>query len=65
MVRPRLTIYVCQESLQLREQQPQPQPQPQKQEDGDSNGTFFGRLFWAEQEERRRDDPCVAGVLRV
>ena len=41
MVRPRLTIYVCQESLQLREQQPQPQPQPQKQEDGDSNGTFF------------------------
>lgn len=47
MVRPRLTIYVCQESLQLREQQPQqqqpqPQPQPQqKHEDGDSNGTFF------------------------
>lgn len=42
MVRPRLTIYVCQESLQLREQQ---QPPQQKQEDGDSNGTFFGRLF--------------------
>ncbi|XP_076768213.1 alpha-globin transcription factor CP2 isoform X3 [Arvicanthis niloticus] len=44
MVRPRLTIYVCQESLQLREQQQQQQPQPQpqqKQEDGDSNGTFF------------------------
>lgn len=40
MVRPRLTIYVCQESLQLREQPQQPQPQ-QKQEDGDSNGTFF------------------------
>ncbi|KAH0510649.1 Alpha-globin transcription factor CP2 [Microtus ochrogaster] len=38
MVRPRLTIYVCQESLQLREQQ---QPPQQKQEDGDSNGTFF------------------------
>ncbi|XP_006900287.1 PREDICTED: alpha-globin transcription factor CP2 isoform X2 [Elephantulus edwardii] len=35
MVRPRLTIYVCQESLQLREQQ------QQKHEDGDSNGTFF------------------------
>lgn len=43
MVRPRLTIYVCQESLPLREQQQQqPQPQPQqKQEDGDSDGTFF------------------------
>ncbi|XP_023412165.1 alpha-globin transcription factor CP2 isoform X3 [Loxodonta africana] len=37
MVRPRLTIYVCQESLQLREQQ----QQQQKHEDGDSNGTFF------------------------
>nr|XP_035954787.1 alpha-globin transcription factor CP2 isoform X10 [Halichoerus grypus] len=36
MVRPRLTIYVCQESLHLREQQ-----QQQKREDGDSNGTFF------------------------
>ncbi|XP_072510796.1 alpha-globin transcription factor CP2 isoform X1 [Notamacropus eugenii] len=35
MVRPRLTIYVCQESLQLREQQ------QQKQENGDSNGAFF------------------------
>nr|XP_051702255.1 alpha-globin transcription factor CP2 isoform X2 [Oryctolagus cuniculus] len=35
MVRPRLTIYVCQESLHLREQQ------QQKHEDGDSNGTFF------------------------
>ncbi|XP_017523172.1 alpha-globin transcription factor CP2 isoform X1 [Manis pentadactyla] len=34
MVRPRLTIYVCQESLQLREQQ-------RKREDGDSDGTFF------------------------
>nr|XP_035954780.1 alpha-globin transcription factor CP2 isoform X3 [Halichoerus grypus] len=32
MVRPRLTIYVCQESLHLREQQ-----QQQKREDGDSN----------------------------
>ncbi|XP_077870812.1 alpha-globin transcription factor CP2 isoform X5 [Ictidomys tridecemlineatus] len=42
MVRPRLTIYVCQESLQLREQQQQQQQQPQqKHEDGDSNGTFF------------------------
>ncbi|XP_073862977.1 alpha-globin transcription factor CP2 isoform X12 [Macaca fascicularis] len=41
MVRPRLTIYVCQESLQLREQQQQQQQQQQKQEDGDSNGTFF------------------------
>ncbi|XP_070310524.1 alpha-globin transcription factor CP2 isoform X7 [Odocoileus virginianus] len=40
MVRPRLTIYVCQESLQLREQQQQQQNQ-QKHEDGDSNGTFF------------------------
>uniref|UniRef100_A0A8C7AC00 Transcription factor CP2 n=1 Tax=Neovison vison TaxID=452646 RepID=A0A8C7AC00_NEOVI len=40
MVRPRLTIYVCQESLQLREQQQQ-QQQQQKHEDGDSNGTFF------------------------
>uniref|UniRef100_A0A7N5KQ62 Transcription factor CP2 n=1 Tax=Ailuropoda melanoleuca TaxID=9646 RepID=A0A7N5KQ62_AILME len=39
MVRPRLTIYVCQESLQLREQQQQ--QQQQKREDGDSNGTFF------------------------
>ncbi|XP_040835145.1 alpha-globin transcription factor CP2 isoform X4 [Ochotona curzoniae] len=37
MVRPRLTIYVCQESLQLREQQ----QQQQKHEDADSNGTFF------------------------
>ncbi|XP_021560613.1 alpha-globin transcription factor CP2 isoform X2 [Mirounga angustirostris] len=37
MVRPRLTIYVCQESLHLREQQ----QQQQKREDGDSNGTFF------------------------
>ncbi|XP_030885913.1 alpha-globin transcription factor CP2 isoform X3 [Mirounga angustirostris] len=33
MVRPRLTIYVCQESLHLREQQ----QQQQKREDGDSN----------------------------
>uniref|UniRef100_A0A2K5YC26 Transcription factor CP2 n=1 Tax=Mandrillus leucophaeus TaxID=9568 RepID=A0A2K5YC26_MANLE len=41
MVRPRLTIYVCQESLQLREQQQQQQQQQQKQEDRDSNGTFF------------------------
>ncbi|XP_054095187.1 alpha-globin transcription factor CP2 isoform X7 [Callithrix jacchus] len=41
MVRPRLTIYVCQESLQLREQQQQQQQQQQKHEDGDSNGTFF------------------------
>ncbi|XP_040609735.1 alpha-globin transcription factor CP2 isoform X6 [Mesocricetus auratus] len=44
MVRPRLTIYVCQESVQLREQQqqqPPPPPPQQKQEDGDSNGTFF------------------------
>ncbi|XP_063110819.1 alpha-globin transcription factor CP2 isoform X2 [Cavia porcellus] len=42
MVRPRLTIYVCQESLQLREQQQQQQQQPQqKHEDGESNGTFF------------------------
>uniref|UniRef100_A0A673TLP7 Transcription factor CP2 n=1 Tax=Suricata suricatta TaxID=37032 RepID=A0A673TLP7_SURSU len=41
MVRPRLTIYVCQESLQLREQQQQQQQQQQKREDGDSNGTFF------------------------
>ncbi|XP_051045876.1 alpha-globin transcription factor CP2 isoform X5 [Phodopus roborovskii] len=41
MVRPRLTIYVCQESVQLREQQQQPPPPQQKQEDGDSNGTFF------------------------
>nr|XP_020748654.1 alpha-globin transcription factor CP2 isoform X4 [Odocoileus virginianus texanus] len=40
MVRPRLTIYVCQESVQLREQQQQQQNQ-QKHEDGDSNGTFF------------------------
>ncbi|XP_008702806.1 alpha-globin transcription factor CP2 isoform X2 [Ursus americanus] len=40
MVRPRLTIYVCQESVQLREQQQQ-QQQPQKHEDGDANGTFF------------------------
>uniref|UniRef100_A0A8D2D0N8 Transcription factor CP2 n=1 Tax=Sciurus vulgaris TaxID=55149 RepID=A0A8D2D0N8_SCIVU len=30
MVRPRLTIYVCQESLQLREQQQQQQQQPQQ-----------------------------------
>uniref|UniRef100_A0A8C0R1R5 Transcription factor CP2 n=1 Tax=Canis lupus dingo TaxID=286419 RepID=A0A8C0R1R5_CANLU len=37
MVRPRLTIYVCQESLQLREQQQQQQQQQQKHEDGDSN----------------------------
>lgn len=36
MVRPRLTIYVCQESQQLRDQQ--------KHEDGDAaNGTFFGK----------------------
>lgn len=41
MVRPRLTIYVCQESLQLREQQQQQQQQQQKHEDGESNGTFF------------------------
>ncbi|OBS81066.1 hypothetical protein A6R68_20701 [Neotoma lepida] len=44
MVRPRLTIYVCQESLQLREQQQQQQPPPpqqKQQEDGDSNGAFF------------------------
>ncbi|XP_062931654.1 alpha-globin transcription factor CP2 isoform X5 [Cynocephalus volans] len=42
MVRPRLTIYVCQESLQLREQQQQQQQQQElKHEDGDSNGTFF------------------------
>ncbi|XP_073939490.1 alpha-globin transcription factor CP2 isoform X7 [Castor canadensis] len=41
MVRPRLTIYVCQESLQLREQQQQQQQPQQKHEDGDSNGTFF------------------------
>ncbi|KAM8978571.1 alpha-globin transcription factor CP2 [Sarcophilus harrisii] len=47
MVRPRLTIYVCQESLQLREQQQQhqqqqPTPQQQlKQENGDSSGAFF------------------------
>uniref|UniRef100_A0A3Q2L2C8 Transcription factor CP2 n=2 Tax=Equus TaxID=9789 RepID=A0A3Q2L2C8_HORSE len=41
MVRPRLTIYVCQESLQLREQQQQQQQQQQKHEDGDSNGSFF------------------------
>uniref|UniRef100_A0A2K5DIQ9 Transcription factor CP2 n=1 Tax=Aotus nancymaae TaxID=37293 RepID=A0A2K5DIQ9_AOTNA len=41
MVRPRLTIYVCQESLQVREQQQQQQQQQQKHEDGDSNGTFF------------------------
>lgn len=40
MVRPRLTVYVCRESLQLREQQQQPQ---QKYEDGDSNGAFFMR----------------------
>uniref|UniRef100_A0A8C9B0B3 GRHL1/CP2 C-terminal domain-containing protein n=2 Tax=Phocoena sinus TaxID=42100 RepID=A0A8C9B0B3_PHOSS len=37
MVRPRLTIYVCQESLRLRGQR----QQQQKHEDGDSNGTFF------------------------
>ncbi|XP_010626853.1 alpha-globin transcription factor CP2 isoform X4 [Fukomys damarensis] len=45
MVRPRLTIYVCQESLHLREQQQQQQQQQQqpqqKHEEGDSNGTFF------------------------
>ncbi|KAM5289260.1 alpha-globin transcription factor CP2 isoform 4-T4 [Ctenodactylus gundi] len=44
MVRPRLTIYVCQESVQLREQPPPQPPQqlsPQKHEEGDSNGTFF------------------------
>ncbi|XP_074082012.1 alpha-globin transcription factor CP2 [Macrotis lagotis] len=40
MVRPRLTIYVCQESLQLTEQQQQ-QQQQQKHENGDSNGAFF------------------------
>lgn len=69
MVRPRLTIYVCQESLQLREQQQQqPQPQPQqKQEDGDSDGTFFGRLFWAAQdrEEERGSNNSWAGVTGV
>lgn len=59
MVRPRLTIYVCQESLQLREQQQQQQNQ-QKHEDGDSNGTFFddtelsGRsLFYSGHNESR------------
>uniref|UniRef100_A0A8C0C812 Grh/CP2 DB domain-containing protein n=1 Tax=Balaenoptera musculus TaxID=9771 RepID=A0A8C0C812_BALMU len=36
MVRPKLTICVCQESLQLRKQQ-----QQQKHEGGDSHGTFF------------------------
>ena len=37
MVRPRLTIYVCQESQQAREQQP-------KHENGDAAAnTFFGR----------------------
>uniref|UniRef100_A0A7N4NIA1 Transcription factor CP2 n=1 Tax=Sarcophilus harrisii TaxID=9305 RepID=A0A7N4NIA1_SARHA len=41
MVRPRLTIYVCQESLQLREQQQQHQQQQPKQENGDSSGAFF------------------------
>uniref|UniRef100_A0A4X2KCI9 Transcription factor CP2 n=1 Tax=Vombatus ursinus TaxID=29139 RepID=A0A4X2KCI9_VOMUR len=39
MVRPRLTIYVCQETLELREQQQQ--QQEQKHENGDSNGAFF------------------------
>ena len=62
MVRPRLTIYVCQESLQLREQQ--------KHEDGDSNGTFFGRSFWTGQdryEGKRRDDlrACVMGIYQA
>ena len=58
MVRPRLTIYVCQESLQLREQQQQ-QQQQQKHEDGDSNGTFFGRSCWTGRdsyEKRGRGD---------
>lgn len=69
MVRPRLTIYVCQESLQLREQQQQQQNQ-QKHEDGDSNGTFFGRSFWTGQdryEEKRRDDlwACVMGIYQA
>lgn len=37
MVRPRLTIYVCQESQQLRDLQ-------QKHEDGDTvTSTFFGK----------------------
>ena len=69
MVRPRLTIYVCQESLQLREQQQQQQNQ-QKHEDGDSNGTFFGRSFWTGQdrcEEKWRDDSraCVMGIYQA
>ncbi len=38
VVRPRLTIYVCQESQQTREQH-------QKHENGDgSNNTFFGEF---------------------
>nr|XP_035954786.1 alpha-globin transcription factor CP2 isoform X9 [Halichoerus grypus] len=56
MVRPRLTIYVCQESLHLREQQ-----QQQKREDGDSNGTFFDdtelsrrSLFYSGHNERNQ-----------
>lgn len=37
MVRPRLTIYVCQEPQQLRDQQ--------KHEDGElANSTFFGKF---------------------
>lgn len=41
MVRPRLTIYVCQESQQLRDLQ-------QKHEDGDTvTSTFFGKGFKA------------------
>lgn len=41
MVRPRLTIYVCQESQQLRDLQ-------QKHEDGDTvTSTFFGKGFRA------------------
>lgn len=41
MVRPRLTIYVCQESQQLRDLQ-------QKHEDGDTvTSTFFGKGFEA------------------
>lgn len=40
MVRPRLTIYVCQESQQLRDLQ-------QKHEDGDTvTSTFFGKGLW-------------------
>lgn len=54
MVRPRLTIYVCQESQQLRDLQ-------QKHEDGDTvTSTFFGkgiaagRLTWVVARRRKQ-----------